>query len=218
MGSVDCPPWEYRDHSNSSRVIQTQLTDMLIHLRSSKGAAIGVVGDTRRLHRQLFGALTPKGYDYYAGNYRGSDFPCLKFRAVVVGGDPNLGYPPEEVESGMKRLSYYLRTGISGLDESFALPNAKVPRQTKLHYLVAFVSRLFVQFLTIHPYINGNGHIARLMVWVVLGRYGYWPKRWPIEPRTANPEYVDTILAYRNGQPQRLEHYILKCIGAPASQ
>jgi len=186
-----------------------------MYLRSSKGDTLGFVSDTRRLHRQLFSELAPNGYNYYSGNYRGSDFRCLKYQPVGIQGDPRVGYPAEDVGAAMRQLEKCLRSGILGLDESFALPKAKLSRQTKLYYLVVFVSRMFVQFLTIHPYVNGNGHIARLMVWAVLGRYGYWPNRWPIEPRTGDPEYVSTIRAYRNGQPQCLEHYILKCIAAP---
>lgn len=217
MHPFDCPPWEYRDHPNSSCLIVEKLHNVLVHLRIRRVETLGWVSDTRGLHRQLFSILTPCGYDYYAGNYRGSDFPCLKYRPVGIQGDPRVGYAPEDVGPAMNRLEEDLRSGIIGLDGAFALPNAKLSRQTKLHFLVVFVSRVFVQFLTIHPYINGNGHIARLIVWAVLGRYGYWPKRWPIEPRTRDPEYVGTIRAYRSGQPQRLEYYILKCITAPMS-
>jgi hypothetical protein len=217
MHPRDCPPWEYRDHPDSSRLIVEVLQSVLVHLRSPGVEALGFVSNTRTLHRQLFSRLIPDGYDYYAGNYRGSDFRCLKYRPVGVQGDLRVGYAPEDVGPAMNQLEQDLRSGIIGLDEGFTLPNAKLSRQTKLYFLVVFVSRLFVQFLTIHPYVNGNGHIARLMVWAVLGRYGYWPKRWPIEPRTEDPEYIKTIRAYRNGQPQRLENYILKCIAAPVS-
>lgn len=217
MHPLDCPPWEYRDHADSSRVIQGHLQKLLVRLRSARTDTLGFVTDTRRLHRRLFLELTPTGYEYYAGNYRGSEFRCLQYCPVAVPGDPSVGHPPEHVSSAMRRLGDDLRSGIAGLDEGFALPNAKVSRQTKLYFLVVFASRMFVHFLTIHPYVNGNGHIARLMVWAVLGRYGYWPKRWPIEPRTGDPEYLRTIRAYRGGQQRELEHYILKCIAAPPS-
>ena len=217
MHPVDCPAWEYRDHSGSSGAIRRQLQRILVHFRSVGSDTLGVVSDTRGLHRQLFKELTPNGHNYYAGNYRGSDFRCLKFYPVSVQGDPRVGYLAEDVHAAMRRLFDVVRLGIVGLNESFALPNAKLSRQTKLHFLVVLVSRMFVQFLTIHPYVNGNGHIARRMVWALLGRFGYWPKQWPIEPRTTEPEYVSTIRAYRSGQPQHLEHYILKCIAAPTS-
>ncbi len=215
MHPLDCPPWNYRAPANSSRVIQDQLQRLLVRLRSARGDTLGFIANTRRLHRHLFSGLTPRGYEYYTGNYRGSEFRCLKYFAVGVDDDLTVGYPPEHVLSAMRRLGDILRSAIAGLDEGFALPNAKISRQTKLHFLVVFVSRMFVQFLTIHPYADGNGHVARLIVWAVLGRYGYWPKRWPIEPRTGDPEYLRTIRAYRTGQPQELEHYILKCIAAP---
>lgn len=217
MHPPDCPPWNYRTPANSSRVLTDQLQQLLVRLGGARGDTLGVIADTRRLHRHLFSGLTPTGYDYYAGNYRGSESRCLKHFAVGVQDDRSVGYPPEQVSSAMKRLGDILRSAIAGLDEGFALPNAKISRQTKLHFLVVFVSRMFVHFLTIHPYMDGNGHIARLMVWVVLGRYGYRPKHWPIEPRTGDPEYLRTIRAYRSGQPQQLEHYILKCIAAPQS-
>lgn len=217
MHPLDCPPWEYRDHPSSSRLIVEKLQSVFIHLRSPRVETLGVVSDTRKLHRQLFSVLTPNGYDYYAGNYRGSDFRCLEYCSVRIQGDLRVGYRPEDVAPAMNRFKEVLCSGIIGLDEAFALPNAKLSRQTKLHFLVVFVSRVFVQFLTVHPYVNGNGHIARLIVWAVLGRYGYWPKRWPIEPRTKDPEYLRTIRAYRSGRQQDLEHYIFKCIAAPMS-
>ena len=112
----------------------------------------------------------------------------------------------------MRQLTGYVRAGIGGLDQSFAIPNAKLSRQDKLLYLIVFTSRLCVNFLTIHPYVNGNGHIARSMMWAVMGRYGFWPERCPIEPRTQDPAYIQTIRAYRTGHPEQLEDYLLNCI------
>jgi len=45
-----------------------------------------------------------------------------------------------------------------------------------------------------------------------LGRYGYWPENWSIDPRPGNPDYVAMITAYRNGNPQPLEEFMLKAI------
>jgi Fic family protein len=81
----------------------------------------------------------------------------------------------------------------------------------KLHYVVALASRAFVEFLTVHPYANGNGHAARLIVWSILGRYGYWPDRWTVEPRP-DPPYLELIVLYRNGNALPLESHILQML------
>jgi len=77
------------------------------------------------------------------------------------------------------------------LDGAHKLPNAHLPREQKLAYAVIFACSIFVTFLQIHPYANGNGHAARLVVWAILGRYGYWPKSWPIEP-VVHPANLDS--------------------------
>lgn len=212
---ADCPRWDYGQHAHASQLIQAAVRKILVQVGSAKGRAPALATDTRPFHRQVFLKLAPPGYEYYAGNYRGSDFRCLKCVRVGVVGDLRVGYSPADVSRGVSRFNVNLRAGIAGLDEAFALPNAKLSPQAKLMYLVTFVSRAFIDFLTIHPYIDGNGHIARLIVWALLTRYDYWPNRWPIEPRTQDPEYLNTIRAYRDGKHTGLERYILRCISMP---
>lgn len=79
-------------------------------------------------------------------------------------------------------------------------------------HVVALASRVFEALLRIHPYVNGNGHIARLIVWCILGRYGYWPLRWTIDPRPTFPEYTVAIKEYRSGNPDMLERMIMQCL------
>jgi len=44
----------------------------------------------------------------------------------------------------------------------------------------------------------------RFLVWAILGRYGYWPNRWPIGPCPSHPEYAPLIVRYRNGDRNAL--------------
>ncbi len=80
-------------------------------------------------------------------------------------------------------------------------------------FAIALACRLFVRFLTIHPYANGNGHIARFLLTGLLKRQGYRLKAFPIEPRPADPPYSDLIKLYRDGKVEPFERYILEQIG-----
>jgi Fic family protein len=93
--------------------------------------------------------------------------------------------------------------------------NVALRAEDKARYVVTASCSVFVKFLTIHPYLNGNGHAARLIVWSLLLRYGYRPWRWTIEP---GPEprqvYLDQIANYRSGNYQPLELQVWRSITA----
>jgi Fic family protein len=78
--------------------------------------------------------------------------------------------------------------------------------------VVVVACMVFELFLRIHPYANGNGHAARFCTWAILGAFGYWPERWPIEPRPPDPPYTQLLVDYRNGNRVPLERYLLSCI------
>ncbi|MBI3326069.1 MAG: Fic family protein [Nitrospinae bacterium] len=168
--------------------------------------------DTRAVHQRLFRGLTPSEYEYYAGHYRGEEYRCLKHYSVRVGNDPRVGYPPQQVLGYMNELARIVQDTTAVLDTGHAIPDAQLSPEDKLSYIVAAACMIFEFFLRIHPYANGNGHAARFCIWAILGRYNYWPTRWPIEPRPADPPYTDMIVAYRDGNPEPLETYILHCL------
>jgi len=112
----------------------------------------------------------------------------------------------------MDTLARDISRGAAALDTAHGLPNAQVPPDQKLLYVVVFACRVFVEFLTIHPYADGNGHAARFVIWSLLGRYGYWPRRWTVDPRPPDPPYGTMIAEYRGGNPEPLEKYVLGCI------
>jgi hypothetical protein len=160
----------------------------------------------------LFYELAPDDHKYYAGNYRGDEYLCLKIYSVMIQGEPLVGYPPEKVLSSMAWLEADVRKVLATLDEAQKLPDAHISREDKLIYIVAAACEIFVRFLGIHPYANGNGHAARLIIWAILLRYGHVPKRWPIDPRPPDPMYSNSIYAYRRGNKEPLERFVLQCI------
>jgi len=206
MHPPDCPAWEYENHPKRQVVVSRYVAQILLDISTSKTGTLAVATDTRGSHRLVFEELTPTGYEYYAGHYRGESFRCLQFCVVRIQNDPRVGAAPESVAYRIGELNMAIRAGLMALDESILLP-----AKQRLHYIVALACHVFVEFLTIHPYANGNGHAGRLIVWSILARYGYWPRRWPVDPRPA-PPYADLIMRSRSGDREPLEQYVLQTL------
>ncbi len=206
MHPPDCPSWEYSAHPRKG-TIGPRVAAVLKDLATGKKDACSVAVDTREPHRQIFDELTPEGHNYYAGHYRGENFRCLAFCRVLIQGDPRVGAEPHAVAFLMLDLGAEIRAGITALDMT-----TTIEAKERLRYIVALTCHAFVAFLTIHPYLNGNGHAGRLIVWSILARYGHWPQRWPIDPRPPDPPYSDLIVRYRNGDIQPLEKFILQSL------
>jgi fido (protein-threonine AMPylation protein) len=203
-----CPNWEYANYPNRVQVLQQEAQKILLSLRNGNLDIIKNVTDTREIHSKLFYRLTPPGYNYYAGRYRGEDENCLKHMQVGIPGT-DVGYHPLVVLDSMDILKSSMMTGFSQLDRVF---DSDKEENEKLLYLVKFACDIFVQFLKIHPYVNGNGHIGRFIVIAILGKYGYWMSIWNIEPRPLDPPYTEYIVRYRQGDIDPLMTYMLRSL------
>ena len=161
----------------------------------------------------MFKGLTPSECAYLAGNYRGANFGCLIDYAVEVQGDRTVGTPPEYVLIAMAAFGDRVSAILNCLQAASAKPNSVVPEEQKLLHLVVFAAEIHEEFLRIHPYANGNGHMGRLIVWCLLGVFGYWPKSWPLDDRPEpQNEYGQCLMAYRAGSKEPLIQFMLKRI------
>ncbi len=206
MHPLDCPGWEYSDHPHRASV-PSVISQLLVAMASGGVDKLEIAVDSRQAHGAIFKGVTPDRCGYYAGHYRGEAFRCLRFYAVTIPSDPRVGSPPQAVDYLINELASQIRAGVMALDAEVALSDKE-----RLRYVVALACHAFVAFLTIHPYANGNGHAGRLIVWSILGRYGHFPKRWPVDPRPPDPPYSELIKRYRDGQVEPLEIYILQTL------
>lgn len=165
MHPADCPSWEYADHPRRASVLRSEIPKILAELRNGVVKTEDVAADNRPVHARIFLQLTPSGFQYYAGHFRGENHRCLKFCPVYVSSDLRVGFPPQTVLSAMNAFFYRVRIALAKID---ALETDSLAQFT---HAVRLACHLFESFLRIHPYVNGNGHIARLIVWAVLGRY-----------------------------------------------
>ena len=212
MRPADCPQkWEYRDFPNGASILQNRCAAIIVSIRRGSVPECAIAGDTRSMHRKMFEGLTPPECDYFAGNYRGDPFKCLRHLKVGVAGDSAVGVAPEKVLSDLREFAQAVKLGLQKHEAALALPNAQISSQDKFLYYVSFVCVTLCEFLRIHPYANGNGHISRFIVWWLLGKYGHWPKKWPLDQRPA-PPYTELLSRHRQGDCLPLEMYVLRCI------
>ncbi len=205
-----CPDsWPYEQHPKRKKLL-ARVVDVIKRLRSRQLDGVRASQDSRPVHSGLFEGLTPPHFTYFAGHYRGEPFHCLEFSTVRAGNDPRTGTSPDMVAQRIDELKNLIARGVAEADNLVA--SGTLPEHEKMQHVVAFACRIFDLFLQVHPYVNGNGHVARFIVWAILGRYGFWPVRWTIEPRPPNPPYIPYLLEHRGGNGKPLVEWVLNCI------
>ena len=211
MHPRDCPDFEYSDDPRKSRVFVSALADVGEIVRTAR--SVEIFADTRSIHRRLFRDLCPPGHEYYAGHYRGEDYRCLKFNNVTIPSDPRVGLTARRVPGEMITFGQSVLAEIAAVDSGSTQRSTTAGKAERLIFTVVTACRLFVRFLTIHPYVNGNGHVARFLLTGFLQRHGYGLKFFAIDPRPPDPPYSDLIKLYRDGIVEPFERYILEQIG-----
>jgi hypothetical protein len=193
----DCPAFEYEHHPDRATKLPHRVAAILSDLRRRIIDSLAAACDTREVHQRVFSGLTPPRQPYYAGHYRGEDFHCLRRYRVFVNGRE--GCPPSNVHLMMAELSKSIATAITALDVGNSQPNSIVPPELKLIHTIQVACRFF-------------DLIGQVCLWAILARYGYFPVRWPIDPRPPDPPYTQLLLDYRAGNRDGLEQYILGCL------
>lgn len=209
MHPLDCPGWNYEKHPHHDRILPGLCESLLLSLKKGHVEYLPACSDTRFSHRSLFKKLTPDGYHYFAGHYRGENFRCLRHYEVCVPADYRVGVYAAGVRRATDFMAETLETGLKVLEEAWAKPDAHLPKYKKIIYIVTFSTTILVEFLRIHPYANGNGHMGRFIVFIILAKFNLWPKKWPLDE---SPPYHQLISDYRNGKSAPLEQFILSCL------
>ncbi|MER9702184.1 Fic family protein [Mesorhizobium sp. M0146] len=211
----DCPKnWEYKDVPSSDGLLARRSVSFLTTVRGlNPSQKASLSKDLRPLHGALFRTLTPPHFLYFAGHYRGEAYRCLLMYTVGISGDKRVGHPPGTVPMEMEKFALDIARIISDMDLTFQAPSAWFSPEEKLLRAIQLVAALFVYFLEIHPFANGNGHMARMLIICLLGRHDlYLKKDWPLHPRPSEPAYSRAIMDYRNGNRSSLHVLLLQCL------
>ncbi|MCW5829965.1 MAG: Fic family protein [Deltaproteobacteria bacterium] len=113
----------------------------------------------------------------------------------------------------------YRTVGVRVAGSKHVFPNAaKVPAlmsdyvtgiSSEGDHPIRIAARAHYRFVAIHPFADGNGRTARLLMNLFLMRSGYPPACLPIERRG---EYYDLLEAAHNAGTERFELFIAECV------
>jgi len=150
------------------------------------------IADPREVHQRLYEALTPENHQEYAGNYRGTPGTTLEWRRCGVLREDDNSFQeflaPHKILGWLKTLS----------DQAHKI--FKLPHETSSDIVLSEIVRLFYLFGMIHPFLDGNGHIQRLIFSAcVIERNSLQLSRaWTIHPR---PYDIEIKLAFEAPTP-----------------
>lgn len=208
-----CPPWEYNTIPNYQDALLERSEILLVRIRENiPPQNLLLFKDTRPTHAFYLAGLTPPDCAYYAGHYRGENYLCLLDYQVGISGDSSVGHDSRIVPMEMDEFSTNLENSIGILDNINADFNPHIGRREKFIRTIQVATALFVYFLEIHPYANGNGHVARFLLIGILLQFGISLTKWNIHPRPADPPYSSLIAQYRQGNKTDLEMFVMNSI------
>jgi fido (protein-threonine AMPylation protein) len=164
-------------------------------------------GDLKGWHKKFFEKVVP--VRYYAGNFRSVDSskPCLDKNIHVNG---VYGAPPADVEQLMRSFSDELERATVATDEYVARHPDLISRIGAATDIAAFAGGTIIK---IHPFLNGNGRMTRMVMNFYLHRY---VSKLPFYvDRPSHPDYSQaSAIAMQTGNLIPLRQYLIEVIAS----
>jgi hypothetical protein len=201
----ECVQWDYNaeHYANSVAICCAEFIEQI---RKSPDSQAGALRDTRPFHKAIFRKAVPAACLYLAGEYRGAEYGCLRHREVALGA--RIGAPCCDVDRLMRDFHVSLRLSLLSLESSLC-SSERTPEF--LHDVIVFIAQVVSTFQDIHPYADGNGHVGRLLVWVITGHFGMTPAQWWLH-KNPGTDWNQAVYAHQTGNPVPLQRFLMSTL------
>lgn len=200
---MTCPDWSHDAPSSRGGSSRSDAAVAYRNAMNCAGADQPITPEgCRDWHRTVFSSVVP--VNYYAGNFRQSapTIPCLAVD-VEVGGLP--GSHHATVIPDVERLcSDFNREWLALSREwhAYSASERSINAATVIGILIG-------RFVQIHPFLNGNGRISRIIWAFALRRAGVNPQvRIRLRPR--GPAYGAAMAAAMKGDFREAQAMVLR--------
>ena len=193
VDQVAGPEWDDDDPADATRILANIHRAFLDAEGNAGSRATLTEADLRRWHAIIYQSCTVPS-PAYVGRFRGEAHRDLVDYEVGVGqllpdGIPErMGLWARDVQAALTTLYQQLDRAFTALDG--VVPAGTVPTEVDvLQEVVGVVAAAHGEWIRIHPFVNGNGRIARLLAAHVALRYGL-PVFVTLKPRPHDVAYV----------------------------
>lgn len=159
-----CPRWDQDDFEHKSAELAKALAEVLARSLPACRARVPGRDDLLAWHHGLFSAVAP--LSYYAGNFRQHD-PARVCLGIDVGVGSLPGSHFKHVDAHVRQLCAFMLRQAQDLELRWDMFSE--PDRVKL--LATLVGQAIGAFVKIHPFVNGNGRMSRLLWRLLLHRF-----------------------------------------------
>jgi Fic/DOC family len=191
---MTAPSWQEDDPKNLS-LIQGNAAQLITELRTTAAERLlPTCEELRRWHARLY-AECEVPVAGYVGHFRGDP-------AVAELIDYEVGLGARLKDGNLEKMGVWARlvtsemgAVLAGLNAVFAELDAQLPvgksptTPDDIVAVISFTALAHGECLRVHPFANGNGRIARLLVAFICLRYGL-PMFLHIKPRPESDDYI----------------------------